>query len=99
MNITENHSEFYKILRESNGGDNPDAEGEFWIGAHVPPLVHSSYYDRCIDGFIWKKSICFEFVKSRLNWHLAEKHCSQQGGHLARIPNKDLLSFVSEKLQ
>ena len=38
MNITKNDEKFYKLLRESNGGDNKQAQGDIWIGAHVPPL-------------------------------------------------------------
>ena len=48
MNITRNDEEFYKLLRLSNGGDNNQAQGDIWIGAHVPPLGY------CFITFIKK---------------------------------------------
>jgi len=96
MNITKNDQKFYKLLRESNGGDNKQAQGDIWIGAHVPPLVHNSYFDQCPEGFVFKRNKCFKVQKDTYNWKQAVQKCYEMGGRIATVENDDFLKYISQ---
>ena len=87
MNITRNDEEFYKLLRLSNGGDNKQAQGDIWIGAHVPPL------GKCFECNLYLKIFWLKPLKA-LTFMLIFNVCHLNKGVSFKMTSKSVQSQI-----